>query len=57
LKITLVLEVDIKNDGLTQDAGDVTIGSILADRAISSVTTLPWVLNAAVYPVPAREDA
>jgi hypothetical protein len=56
LKIILVLEVDVKNDGLTQDAGATAIGTILADRAIIAVTTLPWVLNAAVYPVTTKEE-
>jgi hypothetical protein len=44
--VTLIFEVEVsvKNDGLTQDAGE-DLGLILMERIKASLHGLPWVLE------------
>lgn len=46
MKFRYVVEVDVKNDGLTQDCGyDDLARMIQADLENNQLKTLPWVIN------------
>jgi len=45
LKLAFKTVVEIKNDGLTAEAGNMTLNTIIAERLCRATSDLPWVLG------------
>ena len=45
MKFQYEIEIEVKNDGLTRDAGRTDLTAMLKENLAKSVSDLPWVLR------------
>jgi hypothetical protein len=48
VRFKFVVEVEVKDNGLARDAGELALATILSERLVRAVGDLPWVLQTSV---------
>jgi hypothetical protein len=54
--IILLISVGVKNDGLTQEAGQATLSAMIQERVEATVMELPWVTDMLVTTAQSGEE-